>query len=337
MAHDLEVAEYFNDWVKILNQWEKEDKYPHQNSKNQVDWLAMKIYHGLIAKKHIWMTGIGKSGLVGEYFCQMLQSIGVCCHVLEPTNALHGDIGAVDNNDIVIFFSKGGRNPEFVNISKALQARGIETLAVCCNSSSGLVDSVTLDNSVILPQPVEDSGWNVMPTTSILCFNYFSILVFNRIKEWKAITRDEYYQYHPRGAIGELLQHRVRDIMKPLPTDNRLHLTSTLREALVYLTTHRLACCILVDKDQRLQGIFSDRDIRDYLLVHNNPLDEPLHKLSHQAKVTTTPDTLLVNLGKQLESVDLKYLSGIPVIEEDRVVGIINHKILLKHCQHLLK
>jgi len=337
-----ELNSFFQTWITQFHQNESTDIYPHDNVKNQIDWLSMIIYHKSNTRNTFWITGIGKSGIVGQYFCQMLQSMGITSNILDPTNALHGDIGAVKPNDIVLFISKGGRNPEFINIIKSCQQRYIQTIAMCCNPDSVLVEHVGgLKNSVILPNPTEDSDWNVMPTTSILCFNYIVMLVINTIKKYKKLTKSEYYQYHPQGAIGELLQHRVKDVMKPLPKDQRLTLNSTLREALVYLTTHRLACCILIDEGGNLEGLFSDRDIREYLLSNNNPLEEPLSNIAHEAKITTTPDTELVVLAKHLETVDLKYLSGIPVIEnirgKNKVVGIINHKILLNHCKHLLK
>ena len=337
-----ELNTFFQTWITQFHQNESSGKYSHDNYKNQIEWMSMFIYHNSIANNTIWITGIGKSGIVGTYFCQMLQSMGISCNTLDPTNALHGDIGVIRPNDVIIFISKGGRNPEFINIIKSCQQRNIRTLAMCCNPDSLLVENVGgLSNSFILPNPTEDSDWNVMPTTSILCFNYIVMLIITTVKKYKNLTKSEYYQYHPKGAIGELLQHRVKDVMKPLPIDQRLTLKSTLREALIYLTTHRLACCILIDEEGTLEGLFSDRDIREYLLKNNNPLEEPVSNIAHDAKITTTPETDLSILAKNLETFNLKYLSGIPVVDnvqgKNKVVGIINHKILLNHCKHLLK
>ncbi len=328
----MDLYQYFNEWVSRYHQTQSTNipkKY-----QNKVDWLANSVYEPSNIKKNIWTIGIGKSGLVGEYFSQMLQSMGIMCHALHPTNALHGDIGAVRDGDLVIFISKGGRNPEFTNIVSSCKNRNISVLALCCSIDSLLVKNVGRDNSIILPTPVEDHDWNVMPTTSILCFHYYMMLVIKQIKLLSKLSKSQYYQYHPKGAIGELLHHYVRDVMKPLPTDC-LHLDSTLQEALLYLTHHRLACCILVDKDNRLKGIFSDRDIRECLLKKRS-LDTPLRNIAHKANVTTTPETPLSVLANRLHKVDLKYLSGIPVLEDERVVGLINHKILIRHCQHLL-
>ena len=86
--------------------------------------------------------------------------------------------------------------PEFINIIKSCQQRNIQTIAMCCNPDSMLVEHVGgLKNSVILPNPTEDSDWNVMPTTSILCFNYIVMLVITAVKKYKKLTKSEYYQY----------------------------------------------------------------------------------------------------------------------------------------------
>ena len=205
------LSNLFQDWIQKFHQ--SEIQRPCGENQDQVEWLKRKIVNKSIAKQAIWMIGIGKSGLVGHYFCQMLQSIGLCSHVLEPTNALHGDIGAVRTDDLVIFISKGGRNPEFINIIKSCQLRKVDTVAITCHKDSLLVNTVGgIGNSVILPDPVEDKDWNILPTTSILCFHYFVMLVIIQVKDSLKMQKTEYYYYHPQGHIGELLQHHVCDI-----------------------------------------------------------------------------------------------------------------------------
>ena len=320
------LYQHFQNWIEEFSKVEKKI----------VEKMALTIFHKSIAKNTIWLTGIGKSGLIAEYFCRMLQSVGITSQILDPLNSLHGDIGALNRDDLLIFISKGGRNQEFINVIKAARYRGIGCQAVSCQENSPLVEEISALESYILPNPVEDNQWNVLPTTSVLCFHYFFMVVLHKIIEYKGLTREEYYHYHPRGAIGELLQHRVGDIMKPLPKE-RLHPESTLKEALIYLTTHRLACCLLLDENERLIGLFSDRDIRECLLSKDDPLSQPIRSIAHSAEITTHPETELASFVKKIDQVQLKYLSGIPVITEGRVVGFINHKILLKHCSHLLK
>ena len=256
----------FCDYIKndnkltIFDEIKKEFFYQINNfNLNDINKISNSI---LNISGNIYFIGVGKSGNMSKQCSDLLKSVSIKSIHLEYTNLLHGDLGVINDNDLVILFSNSGNTYELVNIIKYINFKKI---GICSNSESKFNE--LCDETLIIPFNSEISGEiNKIPTNSCMSQLLFSNLLISNLK--KNIDLENYKMNHPMGQIGKNLL-KIKDVLiKEFPKlilDGKIELSKILLE----MTKYKIGCCFFINKNDELIGILTDGDIRRILI--DNP------------------------------------------------------------------
>jgi arabinose-5-phosphate isomerase len=278
----------------------------------------------------IVLTGIGKAGLVAQKISATMASTGTPSIFLHPVEALHGDLGRVSRNDVVIALSHSGSTEEVVRLIDHIKTRGAHLIAM-----TGLVGSPLAqhaDIALTYGQVEEACPHGIAPTVSTTCMlalgDALSLVVMTR----REFGPEDFASFHPGGTLMRRLL-KVEEVMGFRPGDH-LNLVSdalTLGEAIAEAekADRRSGAMLLVDGEGKLSGIFTDADLRRKILEHHGTavLDLPVREMM-------TPSPKHVHQGvlasEALAMLNQNRIDELPVIDDDgRPVGIIDVQDLL--------
>jgi arabinose-5-phosphate isomerase len=276
-------------------------------------------------KGKVIVTGIGKSGIIGRKIASTLASIGTAAFFMHPSEAVHGDLGMVTDQDLVILISKSGETSEILNILPNLKALGAKTIGIVGNPNStlGKKCDVVLDAGV----SEECDPNNLIPTTSTtatLAIGDALAMALMKIKQFKP---EDLAIFHPGGIIGKRLTLKVADLMYTGDKLPKISKESTVKDAILVLTKIGLGITAVVDENDILLGVFTDGDLRRLIQKRRDFIDLPITQVMTPNPKTTTKDELAVDALKRLR--DHGITSLIVVDENRRVIGILDiYKVL---------
>lgn len=214
---------------------------------------------------HIIICGMGKSGLVGRKISSTLASTGTPSIFLHPAEAIHGDLGKVQKNSIVLLISYSGETGEIIALIPALKRLEVTIIALTGVKESTLASKsdIILDTSV----DREACPLNLAPTTSSMITMVLGDALAVSLMEVKNFKQEDFALTHPGGSLGKRLLSSVKDEMKQnnLPFVEK---QSTVQEVLVKMTEGRLGLA-LVGSKEKLHGVITDGDIRRALIDNN--------------------------------------------------------------------
>lgn len=290
--------------------------------------LPVESYHLvcriLATKGKIVFSGIGKSGLVGKKIVATFSSLGIPAFYLHPTEALHGDLGAVGPQDLFIAFSKSGTGAELESILLALRARSIDTVLIACSRGT-LVDQVAL--AVILPFDQEACAFGLAPTSSSTMMMAFGDALAVAVSSMRNFTKQQFAQYHPAGALGKKLLLTVRAFMVSGHQVPLISPEALFQEVLVTITTKKCGVGVLVDQNNMLQGLVTDGDLRRACEQGPAVFSKKASEFATKMPKTIAPDELAyVALGIMEEF----NITTLIVAEQGLVVGLIHIHDLVK-------
>lgn len=276
----------------------------------------------------IFLTGVGKSGIVAEKIAMTLVSTGTKAFFLPALNFLHGDIGIVDKDDLVILFSKSGETEELLDLLPHLKKRDATTCAVVSNSLSRL--ALQADLSIVLPVEKELCPFDLAPTTSTEVQLLFGDALAIALMKSKGISLQAYKENHPSGAIGKKTTLRVEDLMIrgagiPFCTPQ-----DRLVDVLVELSNKKCGCLVVTDEQQVLQGIFTDGDLRRSLQTFTPAvLEKSIQDVMTRSVSSISKDALAWEALKLMQKDPKKWHMVLPVVEGQKVIGILRmHDII---------
>lgn len=203
------------------------------------------------------VTGVGKSGVIAEKIAQTMTSTGTIAVFVHPTDALHGGLGVVAANDVVIALSNSGETDEILAIVPTLKQRGVSIIAIVGNINSTLArqSDVVLNGSV----DKEACPLNLAPTASTTVALAIGDALAMTVMDAKGLTATDFAANHPAGRLGKRLTLTVRDLMHPSPN---VATTSGWLEVVKAISTNALGAVNVVDNDSNLLGIVTDGDLR---------------------------------------------------------------------------
>jgi arabinose-5-phosphate isomerase len=278
----------------------------------------------LNCKGRLVISGIGKSAVIAQKIVATLNSTGTPSIFMHAADAIHGDLGMVQQNDIVMIISKSGSSPEIKVLVPLIRNFGNILIAMVGNIESYLAKQ----SSIILNTTVEQEACpnNLAPTTSTTAQLVMGDAIATCLIELKGFGSDDFAKLHPGGMLGKKLYLRISDIY----TDNErpsVLLHQSLREVIVEITKKRLGATAVVDDEKTLRGIITDGDLRRMLErnhVSENILAENI--MSPHPK-TIDPDELAVN---GLDLMRKHEISQIVVARGGKYLGMVHLHDLLK-------
>jgi len=280
---------------------------------------AVRIVEGCTGS--VVVTGIGKAGLVARKISATLASTGTPSHFLHPAEALHGDLGALRRDDVVLALSQSGETEEVTRLLPHVAARRIALVAFTARPDSTLgraADVVVATGSVR-----EACALGLAPSTSTSLMLALGDALALATSGLRGFTAEDFAARHPGGALGRKLM-LVEEAMRPLEQCRVARPDDTVRTVFARpLPSRRTGAVMIVADDGRLAGIFTDSDLaRIFERRDDAALDAPI-----EAVMTARPTTILAGarLGDAVTLLESRRLSELPVVDPDgRPFGLLD-------------
>lgn len=273
-------------------------------------------------------TGVGKSAIIAQKISQTLLSTGTKSVFLSALEALHGSIAMVSEEDLFFCLSKSGQTNELLNLIPYIQIRKAKIVSLTCDENSALAKQADL--SIYLPIEKELCPFNLAPTISTTAQLLFGDALTVALMRVKQISLDQYAFNHPAGSIGKKASVCVRDLMIKKDNIPIGFSENTVIEIISELSSKQCGCVIIVNQEKKALGIFTDGDLRRGLEKQGESiLHRKLEELMTSKFLFIEQDKLAWHALQKMEKDPKKLVSVLPVIEKDRLVGIIRmHDIL---------
>jgi arabinose-5-phosphate isomerase len=276
------------------------------------------------------VTGMGKPGIIGQKISATLSSTGTPSLWLHPAEAVHGDLGRVTREDIVIALSNSGETEEITRLLPMLKKIGTRLIALTGNIDSTLArySDEVIDVSV----RKEACPMGIAPTASTAAMLAMGDALAVALLERRGFSRDEYSFYHPAGVIGKKLLLKVEDVMRRGEDNPVVSCNKTLAETLLAITGARAGCASIVDDNGILVGIFTDGDLRRQIEKGAHVLKEKIRGSMVKDPVTVTKDKLAAEaVGLFTDNAKGRKVGQILVVDKEfRPVGHVEIKDLVR-------
>lgn len=278
----------------------------------------------LKSKGRVVITGIGKSANIANKIVATLNSTGTPALFMHAADAIHGDLGMIRTNDIIICISKSGNTPEIKVLAPLIKNMGNTLIAMV----SGLDSFLANESDYVLKAVVEREADpnNLAPTNSTTAQLVIGDALAVSLLECRQFTSQDFAKYHPGGALGKKLYLRVSDLYgKELPP--KVSSQETIRPIILEISSKRMGATAVVNENDQLLGIITDGDLRR-MLEQNKDVSHLLAKdiMSENPK-TIDPDSLAINAFHLMENNSITQLA---VIQEEKYVGMIHLHDILK-------
>ena len=294
---------------------------------------ALKLINDCFEKKSkLVVSGVGKSGIVARKIAANFTSIGIMSLYLNPLDALHGDLGIIDKEDICLLLSYSGETKEILDIIPHLKVRGTKRIALVGNINSSLAKecNFVLETSV----DREVCPLNLAPTTSTSVAMAIGDSLAAVWLSRRGISQNDFAFNHPAGSLGKSLLLKSSDLMILVENLIPVFPDSFLADIISAITKDGVGCCWVKDSNNnKLLGLITDGDLRRSLEVNNF---EDLGKLKAKDIMTKDPiiinsDSLAIDALNLMENNKKKSISVLPVIDDKKkFIGILNLHDLVK-------
>ncbi len=271
-------------------------------------------------KGRVVLTGMGKSGLIARKIVATMNSTGTPAIYMHPTDALHGDLGMVRGEDVVLMLSKSGETEELLSLIPMFKRLEVPVIAISAKRESRM--ATESDILLYIEITEEACPFDLVPTASTTTMLVLGDAIAVALIEMRGFTEQDFAMLHPGGSLGKRLSLRVSEIMKrgkevPIVKEN-----TTVKETIFEITSKRLGATSVVDKDGKLCGIITDGDLRRLL-----EKDIEIKKLTAADIMSRNPKKLAPSLlaSRALQVMEnYKITSLIVTDEEDHPVGILH-------------
>lgn len=265
------------------------------------------------------ITGMGKPGHIGTKIAASLASLGTPSFFMHPGEAMHGDLGMVAENDVVILASYSGESEEIVRLLPPLREIGCATVAITGNPRSTLAQSC--QHHFYFPHFEEACYMHLAPTsstTALLVLGDAMAVVTSKLRNY---TKSDFALHHPAGALGKRLLVKVAGIMHTGEENAVVAEGSTLRRAIVEMSSKGLSMVTVVDDANRLKGIITDGDLRRMLERGVDVYNEIVDNVMTASPKSIDSRDMAVNALQKMSDL---CITGMPVLDENGcVVGSI--------------
>ncbi len=275
-------------------------------------------------KGRVVVTGIGKSAIIAQKIVATLNSTGTPALFLHAADAIHGDLGMVQTDDLVICISKSGNTPEIKVLVPLLKRRGYKLAALVSKTDSYLAQQADYVLNATIDK--EACPNNLAPTTSTTAHLAMGDALAVCLLEAREFSSSDFAKYHPGGALGKQLYLKVKDLLQqnelPLVREN-----AGFREVILEISAKRLGATCVVSPQGKLTGIITDGDLRR-LMEKNEAFDKSL-----AVDFMTTEPVVLEEeeyAVRALQIMQTKNITHIVVVKDDKPVGFVHLHDLLK-------
>jgi arabinose-5-phosphate isomerase len=285
---------------------------------------AMHSCHGKIV-----VTGIGKSGLIAQKIASTMVSTGTPAIFLHPAEGMHGDIGIVHKDDIVIAISKSGESDELIALLPSIRKIGARLIAITAKQGSMIAKNA----EIVLVTPIEEEACplNMAPTCSTTAALVVGDALAITLMKLRNFQPEDFALYHPGGQLGKRLLLNVKDVMRAGDANPVIASTVSVKEMLFEITNKRAGAVSVVDGNGRLLGLVTDYDIRRTLEQRGDVFALKVADLMNKTPTFVYEDEKAIRALEIMENRDKPFLV-LPVLSrQEEVIGMIHlHDLVAK-------
>lgn len=268
------------------------------------------------------VSGMGKAGLVGQKIMATLASTGTRSHCLHPAEAVHGDLGRVHPDDVMLMLSQSGETEEVLRLLPSLAEMGVPILAITARADSTLARAATV--AVTLGPLQEACPLGLAPTTSTTAMLAVGDALALVVSQMRQFSREDFARFHPAGSLGRKLS-KVQHHMRPLDQCRIAAEEATIRQVFVQLSRpgRRTGAIMLVDAQGLLSGIFTDSDLARLFERHGDAeLDRPIAAVMTRHPCQVPVDSMIVDAIAIMAE---RKISELPVVDATgKPVGLLD-------------
>ena len=279
----------------------------------------------LTARGRVILTGMGKAGLVGRKISATLSSTGTPSFFMHPAEAIHGDLGMVTKDDIILSISNSGHTQEINKLLPIIKKMGARIISFTGDPDSPMarVSDVVIDVGV----EREACPMGLAPTTSTTAALAMGDALAVVLINFRRFNQKDYKRFHPGGSLGERLATRVKEVMFTGDHMPVVPLGSLVGDAIIEMDSKGMGATVVISEDQKVAGILTDGDLRRALIRKKE-----IHLLKVEEIMTASPKILTEDLTAA-EALGLMELYGITHLiisdREKRLIGVVHLHDLL--------
>ena len=299
-----------------------------ENEADSVRTLASRLDEGFVqactfllqCKGRVVVTGMGKSGHIGNKIAATLASTGTPSFFVHPGEASHGDLGMITDQDVVIALSNSGETDEILTILPIIKRLGVPLIAMTGRPQSTLATNANVHLDISVKEEACPLG--LAPTSSTTATLAMGDALAVAVLESRGFTAEDFARSHPAGALGRRLLLHVGDIMHSGDALPAVHENASLRETVLEMTRKRLGMTAIVDADNKVLGVFTDGDLRRCFDQGTDLLTTTI-----SAVMTRNPTSLQAGqlAEEALRTMESRNINGVLVTDEaGHLVGALN-------------
>ncbi|HOJ19290.1 MAG TPA: KpsF/GutQ family sugar-phosphate isomerase [Ignavibacteriaceae bacterium] len=270
-------------------------------------------------KGRVVLTGMGKSGLIARKIVATMNSTGTAAIFLHPTDALHGDLGMVRRDDVVIILSKSGNTEEVINLVPMIQRLHVPIIGIMSNRNSKLGSEA----DIVLEMGITEEACplDLAPTSSTTAMLALGDALAVCLLELRGFTQEDFAQLHPGGSLGKRLSLRIKEIMIKGDKVPVVREETSFKETIFEITSKRLGMTCVVDEENKLTGIITDGDLRRLL-----EKSQDLNGIKAGEMMTSKPKTISPDLlaSFALQQMERFKITALVVAEEKNIKGVVH-------------
>lgn len=284
------------------------------------------IVEALRQKGKVVVVGIGKSGNIGQKIAATLTSTGSTSVVLHSVDALHGDLGIINDGDIVLALSYSGETEELLNLLPALKRFSVKIISFTGSAKStlGRHSDIVLNTKV----PREACPFNLAPTSSATAMLVMGDALAMAVLEARGFARKDFAKHHPSGAIGRALLLKVSEIMRTGTRNPVAVQSASVKEGLLIMTAAKSGSLSVTNSKGKLVGVFTDGDLRRRLAEDDHALAQTLESVMTRDPICVSEEALA---AEALRIFNERNIDDLIVVNQKRQpVGLVDSQDLPK-------
>ena len=270
-------------------------------------------------KGKIIVMGVGKSGHIADKIAATFASTGTPSFFVSPSEALHGDLGMIDQNDIIIALSNSGESQEIIELLPVLKKMKIPIISLTGNNESKLAKAS--DSHINVSVKEEACPMNLAPTASTTAALAMGDAIAVALLEKKGFSEEDFAKSHPGGTLGKKLLLSVKDIMHTGDEIPYVRESDKLSTGLIEMSQKALGMTAVINDKNELTGIFTDGDLRRTLEKKVDIENTLMHQVMSKKPLVISPDQLATNAVEILQG---KKITSLIVSQKNKIVGALN-------------
>ena len=270
-------------------------------------------------KGKIIVMGLGKSGHIADKIAATFASTGTPAFFIHPSEAIHGDLGMIDKEDIVLILSYSGETEEIVSLIPIIKNMGITIIALTGNKKSKLSNEATINLNVEVKE--EACPMNLAPTASTTAALAMGDAIAVALLEKKGFTKEDFAKSHPGGVLGKKLLLSLGDIMHEGDEIPIVYETDKLASGLIEMSEKALGMTAVLNNKNELVGIFTDGDLRRTLENKVDIQSTYMKKVMKKDPYTMSAETLAYNAVAIIQEMKI---TSLLIVKDKKVIGALN-------------